>query len=429
MLSPGRLLDAPPIGDGLAEPTPAFQAWPPRDYNGRSTHVTVGTNPGIGVNWTVARRIGPTASGGHLSHDPEQPEHESADSTNGEKPPVHRSLSIADDQGVADADQTASDTDQTVSDADQTLSDSDQAASESDQEQSDADQRASQRDQRAADRDWAIHAPRSPEALRALARSYADRAQGTAERLASAEKRAHSMFDRGDAATRRDKQADLRDLQAAARDRSAEERDRALSEYENAFGHRNPEIARARAAAAEDRARAAQDRARAAEDRKQAARDREQARIQLEKAQLDDLTGFYRLSLGRAVLQREMDRCRRSGRPLVLVYCDVDGLKEVNDEKGHAAGDELLAAVAEAIRSRLRSYDPVVRVGGDEFVCAITETKLDQVESILRGIQQSLKAISDEGSVSFGVASMQAGDDLDALLERGDRELRLARAA
>jgi len=363
-----------------------------------------------------------------LSHDPEQPE-QSADSTNGEKPPIRPSLTGAEVWEAADADQTAADVDQTLSDAEQTLSDADQGASERDQEQADADQRASERDQTAADRDWAIHAPRSPEELRDLARSYADRAQGTAERLASAEKRAHNMFDRAEAATRRDHQAALRDLQAAARDRSAELRDRALDEYQSAFGHRDPEISRARAAAAEDRARAAQDRTRAAEDRKQAARDRAQARVQLEKAQLDDLTGFYRLSLGRAVLQREIDRCRRSGRRLVLVYCDVDGLKQVNDERGHAAGDALLSEVAEAIRSRLRSYDPVVRIGGDEFVCAISETNEDQVEGIFRSIQGSLTRGSEEGSVSFGLASMQEDDDLEALLERGDRDLRTTRSA
>jgi diguanylate cyclase (GGDEF)-like protein len=333
------------------------------------------------------------------------------------------------DQGAADADQTAADTDQTLSDADQTLSDSDQAASESDQAQADADQRASERDQSAAERESAVHDPRDFKSMQALALSHADRAQATAERLESAEKRAHTMFDRAEVATQRDQQATLRDLQAAARDRSAELRDRAAEEHESAFGRRDAELSRARATAADDRARAAQDRARAAEDREQAARDRAQAIVQLEKAQLDDLTGFYRLSLGRAILQREIDRCRRSGRRLVLVYCDVDGLKRVNDEKGHAAGDALLTDVAKAIRSRLRSYDPVVRVGGDEFVCAISETNEDQVEGMFRGIQASLAKASDRASVSFGLASMQEGDDLEALLERGDCELRMTRSA
>lgn len=189
-----------------------------------------------------------------------------------------------------------------------------------------------------------------------------------------------------------------------------------------------------REAAAEDRACAAADRAGAAEDRRHATLDRGQAKIELEKvrveleeAQLDELTGFYRRALGTAILQREIDRSRRSGSPMTLAYCDVDGLKQVNDEEGHAAGDVLLGAVAEALRARLRAYDPVVRVGGDEFVCALSEVDLPTANTILRDVQANLAGALSGSRLSFGLAALCEGDELATLLERSDQALRDAR--
>ena len=71
------------------------------------------------------------------------------------------------------------------------------------------------------------------------------------------------------------------------------------------------------------------------------------------------------------LLEREINRARHGNGHLVLAYIDVDGLKQVNDSHGHGAGDALLRDVAGAIQKHLRSYDTLVRVGGDEFVCAL----------------------------------------------------------
>ena len=92
---------------------------------------------------------------------------------------------------------------------------------------------------------------------------------------------------------------------------------------------------------------------------------------ELRRAQIDQLTGALGRELGIATLEREINRARRGNGRLVLAYVDVDGLKEVNDRQGHAAGDALLRDVVGAIQTHLRSYDPIVRVGGDEFVCAL----------------------------------------------------------
>jgi len=237
-----------------------------------------------------------------------------------------------------------------------------------------------------------------------------------------------AMFERAANASKRDEVAALRDLQADVRDRTADLRDRASDDHERALGRAARYPANARGAAAADRARAAEDRARAAEDRKRAAEDREHALADLEKAQVDDLTGFYRRSLGYAVLQREIDRSRRADSQLVFAYCDVDELKRINDSDGHSAGDALLQAVAQALRTRLRSYDPVVRVGGDEFVCALPGVDIDQAARIFGDIQKELASAQPESSVSFGLAALEAGDSVATLIQRSDDAVREAKA-
>ncbi len=126
-------------------------------------------------------------------------------------------------------------------------------------------------------------------------------------------------------------------------------------------------------------------------------------------------------------MQREIDRSRRDGGRMVVCYCDVDGLKERNDELGHSAGDALLLAMAAAIRSRVRSHDPVVRVGGDEFICALTDVDVEQAAGMFTDIQEHLAAADDGGTMSFGLAALRVDDSLETIIERSDRELREAK--
>ena len=175
----------------------------------------------------------------------------------------------------------------------------------------------------------------------------------------------------------------------------------------------------AREAAALARARAAEDRRRAALDRDHAAADRARAAIELERAHLDELTGAYRRGLGLNALSQEVDRVHRSKGTLVLAYLDIDGLKGINDESGHEAGDDVLRAVATAIRDNLRSYDPFVRMGGDEFVCLFSDTSLDDARGRFKSIGQGLGA-ETRASISVGLVELRAGETLDELLRRGD---------
>ena len=85
----------------------------------------------------------------------------------------------------------------------------------------------------------------------------------------------------------------------------------------------------------------------------------------------DELTGVLNRQAGFAALGRELDRCRRAGERFVLGYLNVDGMKEVNGHEGLRGGDELLRKVTAALRATLRSYDVIMRLGGDEFLFSL----------------------------------------------------------
>ena len=85
----------------------------------------------------------------------------------------------------------------------------------------------------------------------------------------------------------------------------------------------------------------------------------------------DELTGLPNRSLLLDRLEEAVARSARDGREVAVLYCDLDGFKEVNDTAGHAAGDAVLIEVAARLRGALREGDTVARVGGDEFVIVI----------------------------------------------------------
>ncbi len=313
------------------------------------------------------------------------------------------------------SDQTASDFDQTASDANHDAADSDQAAAAQDALLSSVDQLASDRDQEASDVELDNSAA-TPATERAHDISRDARRQNTLDRARAAVVRTHTTTERFAWADARDEQSRLRDLAADARDRLAAARDKTDAD-------RGGPIAKARAQAAADRARAAADRKRAAADRAQAAIDRKHARAALRDAHLDELTGTYRRGLGTHELEREVDRARRGSGQLVLAFVDVDDLKGLNDREGHAAGDRLLVDVVGAMRSRLRSYDPVIRFGGDEFICALADADLADAHRRFDEIHLALDKLHAGCSVSVGFSQMRDDDTVEELISRGDEAL------
>jgi diguanylate cyclase (GGDEF)-like protein len=222
-------------------------------------------------------------------------------------------------------------------------------------------------------------------------------------------------------AEHRDRSADQRDQASGLRDESADARD--LYEARDVFDARlNAGAASDRIVAREDRQASAADRAHAAHDRQAAAIDRIAAANDRAASSIDQLTGAYRRDAGMVELDRETARANRTGQPFVLAFLDVDGLKATNDTLGHAAGDLLLRRVVETLRTHLRSYDLIVRFGGDEFVCALLALDIDKAAERFTLIRATL-ATEAHASISVGLAEYRLHDSLETLLARADQTL------
>jgi len=158
-------------------------------------------------------------------------------------------------------------------------------------------------------------------------------------------------------------------------------------------------------------------------ERAQALRIRTEAAEKLELAAKDALTGGRIRSIGLVEVTRELERAHRTEGRLVLAFVDVDGLKEVNDSRGHKAGDELLRFVGLTLRAHLRPYDLIVRYGGDEFVCAMPHLSVPQASLRFEEIAAALRVVEPKHSISFGLAQVGPGDDLEELIARADANL------
>lgn len=144
-------------------------------------------------------------------------------------------------------------------------------------------------------------------------------------------------------------------LHAAASDRAHSAEDRSAAANERSLAEHD------RQSALLNRSAGAGERAGAEHDRDDALADRVVSERHRAMSSLDGLTGAYVRSAGVLALEREIARARRVHQPLMVAFVDVDGLKSTNDTHGHAAGDQRLIAVADMFRSRLRSYDVVMR--------------------------------------------------------------------
>lgn len=127
-------------------------------------------------------------------------------------------------------------------------------------------------------------------------------------------------------------------------------------------------------------------------------------------------------------LEHEMDRAFRAGQPLAVAFVDVDGLKAINDSRGHAAGDQMLVGVTTMLSASLRSYDLVIRFGGDEFLCVLPGLDMADANRRLDSVHSALKAATG-GSVSIGIATLEQQDTAGALIARADAALYRGRAA
>ncbi len=108
----------------------------------------------------------------------------------------------------------------------------------------------------------------------------------------------------------------------------------------------------------------------------------------------DDLTQLYNSRFLSQVLRRETKRASRSGRPLSLLFVDLDGFKSINDSHGHLFGSRALVEAAGVIRASARETDMVARFGGDEFALILPDTGSDGAVSVGERVRDRIAAFS-----------------------------------
>ncbi|MHB8345832.1 MAG: GGDEF domain-containing protein [Acidiferrobacterales bacterium] len=152
----------------------------------------------------------------------------------------------------------------------------------------------------------------------------------------------------------------------------------------------------------------------------------EKTHLKLEaESNLDPLTGL----LNRRGLQERADALFReldgTGRPVTVLFADMDRFKSINDELGHQAGDRVLKEIGGMIKAAVRDTDVAARFGGDEFVIVAPDTDVNGATLIARRLQEAVSKWSQEDriplsmSVGIGVAP-QDGHDLESVLRRVD---------
>jgi diguanylate cyclase len=154
-----------------------------------------------------------------------------------------------------------------------------------------------------------------------------------------------------------------------------------------------------------------------------------------ELGRTDALTGLANRRQCLSLVESELARHRRNGRPAVLVILDIDHFKSINDRYGHPIGDEVLCKVAKVLLESSRRSDSVARYGGDEFVMMLPETTLRGAEEASRRIRAKLEGVAFERAadlhctVSLGAAEASAQMDVDAWVRQADDALYRAKLA
>ncbi len=164
----------------------------------------------------------------------------------------------------------------------------------------------------------------------------------------------------------------------------------------------------------------------------------ENARLYAEEQRLaiiDELTGIYNYRGLMALGVREIDRARRFGRNLSILFFDVDGFRNFNNKYSHTIGNLVLQAIAQQCRANTRSVDLISRFGGDEFVILLPEANLETTKKAAERLQMGIASTKvpfefGELSVTISIGVAQLSDaipDLGALIERANQAEHLAK--
>ena len=146
----------------------------------------------------------------------------------------------------------------------------------------------------------------------------------------------------------------------------------------------------------------------------------------------DDLTSLYNSRYLSLVLRREAKRATRSGRPLSLLFLDLDGFKSINDTHGHLFGSRALVEAALVVKASARETDVVARFGGDEFALVLPDTGTDGAVAVAERVRERLAAhefLQADGlrirlTASVGVATLpDVANTVEALIQAADKAM------
>jgi diguanylate cyclase (GGDEF)-like protein len=146
----------------------------------------------------------------------------------------------------------------------------------------------------------------------------------------------------------------------------------------------------------------------------------------------DELTGFYNRRGFLASATHQLKLALRQAQEVLLLFCDIDSMKGINDAFGHQEGDLAIVRAADVLEETFRDSDILARLGGDEFVVLALETSIPSRRAVMPRIEKSLeKANAEESryklSFSIGVARFhpQTPSSLGELMARADQDMYL----
>jgi diguanylate cyclase (GGDEF)-like protein len=143
-------------------------------------------------------------------------------------------------------------------------------------------------------------------------------------------------------------------------------------------------------------------------------------------ATVDPLTGLYNRRFAETRLSAEASRSQRYGHPMTVVSFDLNSFKQINDQFGHPAGDQVLKEFAERLNGAIRVSDYAIRMGGDEFLVILPECPAEQVQALfsrLKDIEVHYAGHVIQVQYSAGWVGYEAGESPEMFLERADRLL------
>jgi len=150
-----------------------------------------------------------------------------------------------------------------------------------------------------------------------------------------------------------------------------------------------------------------------------------------DRAYRDELTQIYNRRYFEEEFDREIARYQREKRPLSIFMLDIDKFKNINDNYGHQIGDEILKGLVNIIKDNIRAVDIFARWGGEEFICILPNTILQDAVLVAQHLREIIEKYNfiDNISVtcSFGVAEFNQGDTKESVVKKVDNALYLAK--